>query len=1258
MTIMIGRRKKQHLCYIFLSMLLLMQIGCKDLLHPETSSVPAVPVELGVELVSATSVRVFWDAVPDATQYEVYDETNSRMTTYTSLIISELKENTTYRFTVKAGNATGWSVPSDAVSITTPASAAIPAAPSGVTATALSISEIIVSWQPSGGATKYQVHDGAKDYDTDKTYYTVQGLSENTAYQFTVKAGNNAGWSAASTPPASAATLSAKPEGSAPAAPTGVTATALASGEVLVTWTVAVGAETYLVAYGTAQNATTTFGASTLENFTTVIGLSPNTVYYFSVKAGNSSGWSVASDTASATTVETPEVPKPPATPQNISALVLSESSVSLSWDSVEGAVSYTVYRSQTENSGFTGIGTSSTASYTDTGLGASTTYYYKVRTIGALSAESALSDAISATTLAAGSEGKPPAPQGVSATALSVDSIRVSWNVTSAAASYKIYRSGSEDGAYAVVGASNTTSYTNTSLGSSTTFYYKVSAVSSGGEEGPRSAAAFATTHAMPPAQPQGLSATALSSSSIKISWTTVVKAASYKIYRSGTADGDYADIGSSDTTNYTDMDLNATTAYYYRVSALGPGGSESALSDSVSATTPEEPLSAPQDLNATALSFNSIGLNWEAVDRAVSYKVYRSANEDGDFSPIDTSVATSYINSDLAPSTTYYYRVSAIAPDGAEGPLSLFATATTPAEPPPAPQSISAIAISSSSVAITWTAVEGAASYKVYRSGSATGTFVEIGTSSTVSYTDTGLSAATAYYYKASAVNGESLESALSVAATITTPAPPPGTPLGVSATASAPGSITLSWQPVAGAAYYQIYRAANDAGPYASLDSSTVTEYTDLGLNPSTVYYYKVSAFNADGLEGGQSSAISATTSAEAGARLVPHTNIADALTWLANNVENNGSYIIRLEVSSSIGPKTLSYTGKNNITITLVGSGANRIISLNATGTLFTVSSGITLILDDRITLNGRTNNSNRLVQVNSGGTLIINEGAKITGNKYSNTSGYGGGAVYVSGTFIMNGGEISGNTYYSSSSYSSYGGGVYVYTSGAFTMNGGKIRNNIASYTYSSGTYLSYGGGVAVNGTFTMNDGEISGNTSSSTYTAYGGGVNIGNDGVFTMNGGTISGNTVSTTATSTSYFAYGGGVFVSSTATFTMTGGTITGNTASAGNSSYGGGVYTGNTGLFTMNGGTISGNTAKYGGGVSVNSSGLFTKAAPGGVIYGSDGGTNKNTATGGDGNGHAVYVSGDSAKKRNSTAGALVELDSTTPGSEGGWE
>jgi hypothetical protein len=328
-----------------------------------------------------------------------------------------------------------------------------------------------------------------------------------------------------------------------------------------------------------------------------------------------------------------------------------------------------------------------------------------------------------------------------------------------------------------------------------------------------------------------------------------------------------------------------------------------------------------------------------------------------------------------------------------------------------------------------------------------------------------------------------------------------------------------------------------------------------------------------------------------------------SLNESLEWLSANAAGGGAYTVTLSANETVAPKTLSYGGKN-VTITLDGGTAERTVSLSSSGSLFTVESGVTLILGNNITLQGRSGNTDALVRVDNG-KLEMNSGSKISGNTNSYfSSNYGGGVYVTGGTFTMSGGEISGNT--ASSSYSSSGGGVYV-SDGTFTMNGGEISGNTAShssYSFGGGVYVAYG-------TFTMNGGEISGNTSSSSY---------------------------------------GGGVYVAG-GTFTMSGGAISGNTAGSG-----GGVSV-NSGTFTMNNGTISGNTASnYGGGVYAHTDGTFTKQS-GGIIYGSNAdSTLKNTTTSGNSYGHAVSAYSGS-RMRNTTVGEGVTLDSTKSGAAGGW-
>jgi hypothetical protein len=357
---------------------------------------------------------------------------------------------------------------------------------------------------------------------------------------------------------------------------------------------------------------------------------------------------------------------------------------------------------------------------------------------------------------------------------------------------------------------------------------------------------------------------------------------------------------------------------------------------------------------------------------------------------------------------------------------------------------------------------------------------------------------------------------------------------------------------------------------------------------------------------------------------------HSTLQAALDWISIDAAANGgrAYTIRLaQDEDSLAPNTLSYNG-NTVSITLVGVTSERTVTLSGTGLLFTAQDKVTLTLGDKITLQGVSSNTAALVRMNSGGTLEMKDGSKITGN---NTS-YGGG-VYVDGgsaAFTMSDGEISGNN------ASNFGGGVYV-SGSAFSMNGGAISYNIGGNSAS-------GGGVYVSGSgasSTMSGGEIISNTASRS----GGGVYVSGSGATsTMTNAEISG-----TQTCSAGGANGGGVHVDY-ATFTMNGGAISGNEALfEGSASGGGGMFI-KSGTFTVNDGAISGNEAlfeggsSYGGGVYVGS-GAFTKS--GGTIYGDtntdpdNGNTTDDTAA--NGNGHAVYVSSGS-RKRNTTADAGV--------------
>jgi hypothetical protein len=160
------------------------------------------------------------------------------------------------------------------------------------------------------------------------------------------------------------------------------------------------------------------------------------------------------------------------------------------------------------------------------------------------------------------------------------------------------------------------------------------------------------------------------------------------------------------------------------------------------------------------------------------------------------------------------------------------------------------------------------------------------------------------------------------------------------------------------------------------------------------------------------------------------IVPGNNLIAKLNWLQDHAASDRSYNIEVDADEIIDPYTFSYSGRSNVTIRLHGDSTKQNVSVTGNGSLFTVSSGVTLILGNNIILSGHSGNDASLVTVY--GALVMRKGSLITGNTADN-----GGGVYVNGgTFSMEDGEIAGNT-------ASSGGGVYI-ERGKFTKIGGTI----------------------------------------------------------------------------------------------------------------------------------------------------------------------------------------------------------------------
>lgn len=114
--------------------------------------------------------------------------------------------------------------------------------------------------------------------------------------------------------------------------------------------------------------------------------------------------------------------------------------------------------------------------------------------------------------------------------------------------------------------------------------------------------------TDGLAPSTPSGFAAAASSTTAIALSWTAVDGATGYDIYRSSTSGGTFSRLGSEPTVSsgatvtYSDSGLSASTAYYYKISAIN-GSGESAATSEVTATTNAEAVSTPSGGGGGAL-------------------------------------------------------------------------------------------------------------------------------------------------------------------------------------------------------------------------------------------------------------------------------------------------------------------------------------------------------------------------------------------------------------------------------------------------------------------------------------------------------------------------------------------------------------------------------------------------------------------------------------------------------------------------------
>ncbi|WP_028982255.1 fibronectin type III domain-containing protein, partial [Sporocytophaga myxococcoides] len=285
--------------------------------------------------------------------------------------------------------------------------------------------------------------------------------------------------------------------------------------------------------------------------------------------------------------------------------------------------------------------------------------------------------------------------------------------------------------------------------------------------------------TASTPPAAITSLSAAAVSSSKIKVTWTNSAPNVNFELYRTNAGGTTNTLIYTGNALTFTDFGLSASTKYYYKVRSITANG-EAAYPTIVNATTTAKPAapSNPGSLVAQVLSYSQVKLTWTDSNNEDNFVIERAEFNSNNFTVIDNVPANTltYTNTDLESNTSFYYRVRAQNDGGYSGYTSIV-NAVTLINIPKVPTNLAADVKSVLKINLSWTDnATNEDGFILEKSSDINSGYVQLAAlpANTTTYTDGGVEGAT-YYYRWKAYNAHDGISEYSAVLTVNVPQAP---------------------------------------------------------------------------------------------------------------------------------------------------------------------------------------------------------------------------------------------------------------------------------------------------------------------------------------------------------------------------------------------------------------------------------------------------------------------------------------------------
>ena len=730
------------------------------------------------------------------------------------------------------------------------------------------------------------------DYTTTTSLtFTDVGLEENTTYNYRIATITAVGISPYSS--SLSGTTGVTPQ--LPGIPTSLSLSVSSSTQIAVSWIAPSDTgNTNLTGYRVQRSTDGldwNVGIVEVGNNYIDTGLEKGTQYYYRVAAINGVGEGAFTSAENETTdIDVPGLPT------EFQTVLVERNSIELDWFEPDdnGGAEVTNYQLQFSTNGVDWVDEILQLDlvYIDTGLTHNTTYYYRVAAINS-AGQGLYTSALEVLTSAS----VPDAPTALRVVSKTSDTINLAWTApvdNGGSDLINYYLDISSDGiTYNITEtiAASITTYAHTGLNEGDTFYYRVSVDSASGNSVESTPLEVTTTVAIPDS-PTNLRVDATGDDRILLRWDAPSGGVitGYRVQRSITGiSGSWTSEGTTPNHTISITGLNRGTTRYYRVATYNDSGT-SAYTAFGSATTWNVP-DAPA-LTADAVSHSRINLSWTTPsdngDAISLYTLETSLTGNGSWNVLTTQAGTTYAHTGITNhNRAHFYRVLATNSVG-NSDWSDNASATTHATVPGHPTNFRVADTTDNQISLAWDAPgnnggETITDYQIQRSTDGT-IYADYDTATSTVFVDTGLNPNTQYWYQVAARNSEGLSTYTSpVSSTTLVTLTVPGVPTSLMVVVIDPTTIDLTWvAPLDNGGslitQFEIRRSEDnvDFELLTTVDDTTLT-YNDIGLEPSTEYFYQIAAVNSEGT-GVYTDSESATTEAPPAALRISVTTLA--------------------------------------------------------------------------------------------------------------------------------------------------------------------------------------------------------------------------------------------------------------------------------------------------------------------------------------------------------------------------------------------